>query len=202
MKIYLNGLELGREAGGDMEVGQVLSEVQSEIHNGGKVMLGAAMDGVPIETGFRRRRQLATPVTRVQKLELTIQDPAVVSEQILKDSIQMYRQVQHDVPDVAARYRFGDEFAANQQLADILDRLTLSLKGTSLALKSKQINGGLQARLNEAGGALVPVLDKVLAAQTSGDYTALADQLEYKLPQALKQCYDCMVQAVETTPSV
>jgi hypothetical protein len=60
----------------------------------------------------------------------------------------------------------GDEFSANQQLAEVFDRLTLSLKGTSLALKSKPINGGLQARLNDAGGALVPVLDKVLAAQT------------------------------------
>ena len=64
MKIYLNGLELGREATGEMEVGQVLSEVQSEIHNGGKVMLAASIDGVPVESGFRRRRQLATPVTR------------------------------------------------------------------------------------------------------------------------------------------
>ncbi len=198
MKIFMNGLELGREATGEMEVGQVLSEIQSEIHAGGKVLLGASIDGVAIESGFRRRRQLATPVTRVAKLELLIQDPEVVSEQILKDSLQIYRQIQQEAPVLATRFRMGDEFTANQQLADVLDRLTLSLKGSSMALKQRPLNSNLQGRLNQAGGELMPVLDRVLAAQTSGDYTALADQLEYKLPTALKNCYDCMLQATET----
>jgi hypothetical protein len=100
-------LRLDAKPAARWEVGQVLSEVQTEIHTGGKVLLGAAMDGVPIETGFRRKRQLATPVTRVKKLELTIQDPDAVSEQILKDSIQLYRQIQHDVPKIAAQIPRG-----------------------------------------------------------------------------------------------
>ncbi len=202
MKILMNGMELSREAQGNMEVGQVLSEVQSEIHQGGKVLIGAAMDGVPIEHGFRRKRQLATPVTRVSKLELTIQNPEVIAEQILKDSLQMYRQIEQEVPSLATRFRIGDEFEANQQLADVLERLTLSLKGTSLALNSKSTADGLYARLNQAGGELLPVLDRVLAAQTSGDYTALADQLEHKLPKALKQCYECMTETAENPTGV
>lgn len=198
MKIYMNGLELSKEATGEMEVGQVLSELQSEIHTGGKVLLGASIDGVAIESGFRRRRQLATSVTRINKLELMIQDPEAVSEQILKDSLQIYRQLQQEVPVLATRFRMGDEFTANQQLADVLDRLTLSLKGSSIALKQRPLSSDLHGRLNQAGGELMPVLDRVLAAQTAGDYTALADQLEYKLPTALKNCYDCMLQANES----
>lgn len=201
MKVFINGLELSREASGEMEVGHVLSEVESEIHAGGKVLLGASIDGVPIEHGFRRRRQLATSVTRVQKLDLMIQNPDAVAEQILKDSLSVYRQIRQEAPSLATRFRIGDEFAANQQLADVLDRLTLSLKGSALALKSQPNSSGLQSRLNQAGSTLMPVLDRVLAAQTAGDYVALADQLEYQLPNALNKCYEFMMLSNETQAS-
>lgn len=199
MKILMNGLELSRQAEGNMEVGQVLSEVQNEIHAGGKVLLDASIDGVLIENGFRRRRQLATPVTRIKKLELTIQDKDIVSEQILKDSLQVYQQIQQEVPVLATRFRLGDEYAANQQLADMLEKLTLSLKGSALVLKKRTESNGFQMRLNQAGNSLAPVLDRVLAAQTSGDYTTLADQLEYRLPAALNECYNCMAEAAQET---
>lgn len=200
MKIYINGLELQKVASGDLEVGQVLNEVQSEIHAGGKVLIGACIDGVPVDNGFRRKRQLSTPVTRIEKLELMIQNPDALSDQMLKDSLQIYRQLQQEVTVIATHFRMGDEYIANQQLADALDRLTLSLKGSSMALRQRPQTTGLQGRFNRAGGELMPVLDRVLAAQSAGDYTALADQLEYSLPTALRNCYDCMLQATENQP--
>lgn len=189
MKIFLNGHELEKQAEGTLEVGQVLNEVQTEIHRGGKVLLSAAMDGVPIEQGFRRRRQLATPVTRVARLDLMIQEPQVVSQQILNDSLQMFRQVQQEVAPLATSFRIGDEAQANQSLAEIIERLTLSLKGASLVLQRSQTTANAFAQLNQAGQQLMPVVDRILSAQAAGDYTALADELEYEMPQVLRECY-------------
>lgn len=195
MKIYINGLELEKQATGEMEVGQVLSEIQSEIHADRKVLLQASMDGVPIEHSFRRRRQLSTPVTRVEKLELIVQNPDDVASQMLKDSVLIYQQLLQEVPMIATRFRMGDEYNANQQLAEAVDKLTLSLRGSSLALGKRAETDGLHGRFNTAGSELMPVIDKVLAAQASGDYTSLADQLEYRLPVALEKCFNVLVES-------
>ncbi len=196
MKIRLNGVELSKEATGDLLVGQVLAEVQQEIHLGGKILLAASIDGTPVENGFRRKRQLATPVTRVATLDLMVQESSAVTEQILKDSLQIQQQVATELPDLATSFRIGDECNANQRLADTLDRVMLSLKGAALAMQKGKERSTYYASFNQAGTALMPVLDRVLAAQTAGDYTALADELEYRLPSALRNCQDCMAQMV------
>lgn len=189
MKIFLNGHELAKQAEGPLDVGQVLDELQMEVHRGGKVVIGAAMDGVLIEHGFRRRRQLATPVTRVNRLDMTILEPEVVSQQILHDALEMFRQVQKEVAPLAASFRIGNETSANQNLADIVEKLTLSLKGASLVLQRGQSIANAYGQLDLAGRQLMPVVDRILAAQASGDYTALADELEYEFPQVLRECY-------------
>jgi len=195
MKIRINGLELAKEATGEMPVGQVLSELQQEIHLGGKVLLAASIDGTPIDNGFRRKRQLATPVTRIETLDVIVQESCAVTEQILNDSLLVQKQVAAELPGLATTFRMGDECQANQLLADVLDRVTLSLKGAALAIQKRPRQDGQFARMNQAGAALMPVLDRVLAAQTAGDYTALADELEYRLPAALRNCTECMIQA-------
>lgn len=189
MKIFLNGLELSKEAEGAVEVGQVLSELQSELHNGGKVLLAAMADGVLIEQGYRRKRQLAMPVNRVTRLDLTIQNAEVVAQQIMKDSLQVLRQIQQETASLATSFRIGDEYNANQRLAEFVEQLKLALQGVSVALQRGRTADSFYAPLHEAVRGLLPAIDRILKAQASGDYVSLADTLEYDLPQHLRECY-------------
>ncbi len=203
MKIYLNGHALAREADGPMEVGQVLSELQAEIREGGKVMLNAAIDNVPIEYGFRRRRQLATPVNKVERLDLVIQEREAVAEQILNDSLQVLCDVQKEVGPLSTSFRMGDEYDSNQTLADVLERLKLSLNGAALVLQRSGTDPAVFSQLNETGHRLMPVVDRILAAQAAGNYVALADELEYEMPAVLRECYITLLglsQAVRKGP--
>ncbi|MCB9358047.1 MAG: hypothetical protein H6506_04355 [Calditrichaeota bacterium] len=187
MKVYLNGLALEREAEGSAEVGQVLNELQTEIREGGKVLLTAAIDGVQIENGFRRRRQLATPVSNIERLDLTIQNSEVVAEQILQDSLQVLQQVQQEAAPLATGFRIGNEYDSNQRLADMMERLKLALQGASLVLSRSNTSANSFAQLNQAGHRLMPVVDRILTAQASGNYVAIADELEYEMPQVLRE---------------
>ncbi len=188
MKILLNGFELPREAEGDLTIGQVLSELKTEIQQGGKVVTSARMDNIQLAEGWKARSQLSTPVSRVGQLDITIQDPDQLRSNMLNDVASLVSNMRTHAGPLAVKFRIGDEVVANNELADLLENLKLVLNGLDLMTRSEATGmpPDFRAKVASMADRMIPTLDRVYKAQASGDYIAIADELQYELTGHLK----------------
>jgi hypothetical protein len=72
----------------------------------------------------------------------------------------------------------------------MLDQLSLLAKSTPVF--ERWVNNNAASQLSQSVTGLAPVIDTILKAQTSGDYVALADALEYDLKKNLRACISAM----------
>lgn len=190
MRIYLNDSVLEKEAVGSLTVGQVIEDLQREVTAGGKVVTSIRIDGKPIESGFRRRRQFERKVDSTSRLDVAIANPQSVVEQMLNDTMQICATLPETCESLALRFRLGEEARANNGLAEMLDQLSLLAKSTPVF--ERWVQSSEVSQLSQSVEALGPVTDTILKAQTSGDYIALADALEYDLMKNLRVCLNVM----------
>jgi hypothetical protein len=184
MKISLNGLELSRQAEGNLAVGQVLSEVQQEVRTTGRVVTHIVMDGVTLPEGWQRRQRLSRPVSSVNHLELTVEEPAQLRQQTLVYASQLIGQLVRQTKPLGTKFRVGDEVTANNELASFLDDLKLVLAGLDHSTRDfTDLASAVPVRNRVVASAnlLLPSLDRLYKAQAGGDYIAVADELEYDL---------------------
>jgi hypothetical protein len=184
MKISLNGLELSRQAEGDMTVGQVLSEIQDEIRAAGRVVTGIAVDGLTLPEGWQRRQRLAMTVANAEVLQLTIEEPAELRRQTLVYASQLIGQLVQRTKPLGTKFRVGDEVTANNELASFLDDLKLVLAGLDHSTRDFKDHASattIRNRVVQSANQLLPSLDRLYKAQAGGDYIAVADELEYDL---------------------
>jgi hypothetical protein len=202
MKITLNGMELSRRAEGSQTVGDVLTEVQAEIKRGGKIVTGVSLDSIPLPTGWKRRETLSSPVSNVQTLELSVDDPYRLLNQLLSDTEQMVLTLSKRSTELAGKFRIGDEVVANNDLAQYLDDLKQSLTGLDLLSRSSDVlPHPSRGNVMEAANQLLPTLDRIYKAQATSDYIAVADELEYELPLNLTACRNVLVQMKSLSPT-
>jgi hypothetical protein len=183
MKIFLNGLELSRAAEGEQTVEQVLSELREEIRQSGKVITQVALDGRLLANGWQRKQRLASPVSLVQRLDLTVDEPQRLRDQTLQDAAVLVDRLLQQTKPLGRKFRVGDEVAANNELASFLEDLKLVLSGLDLSTRPTAEGPASSARrcLMETAEHLLPTLDRIYRAQARGDYTAIADEVEYDL---------------------
>jgi hypothetical protein len=184
MKIYLNGHELARTADDDRAVDQVLTELREEIRANGQVITQVALDGRSLANGWQRRRQLANPVSSVDRLELTIEEPASLRRQTLTDAASLVDRLVKQTKPLGRKFRVGDEVSANNELASFLEDLKLVLSGLDLStrpLGSPLPSSATRQWVVDSASRLLPTLDRIYKAQARGDYIAIADEVEYDL---------------------
>jgi hypothetical protein len=184
MKITLNGFLLNRVAEGDMTVGQVLAELKDEIRAAGKVVTAVAVDGRPLPDGWQRRQRLSASVQNCTQLDLLISEPETLRKQTLDQTVEMIGLMRAKTQPIARKFRVGDEYVANTELAEFLDNLKLVVSGFDHVTRELPEATATNARaaLNTAVGDLLPALDRIYKAQAAGDYVAIADEFEYELP--------------------
>jgi hypothetical protein len=185
MKISLNGLDLPKKAEGPLMVREVLKELQTEIHASGKLLLKATLDGVPLAENWDQDYRLSTPVDLAKHLELVIDEPKHAARQLLKDSCALLEKLTLKTGELAKKFRIGDEIVANNELVDFLDELKLIITGLDLSTRQtgrdtdySMIRGEMEASARK----LSPTLDRIYHAQSSGDTVAIADEIQYELP--------------------
>jgi len=204
MKISLNGLDLTRTAEGDRTVEQVLSELREEIRRSGKVITQVALDGRPLLNGWQRRQRLASPVSLVQRLDLTVEEPQRLRDQTLQDAAALMERLHRQAKPLGRKFRVGDEVAANNELASFLEDLKLIMSGLDLSTRSIVDRSPTSARqrLMDSAGQLLPTLDRIYRAQARGDYTAIADEVEYDLRDQMAGWKDVVAEARRSLDSL
>ena len=202
MKITLNGFLLNRVADGDMTVGQVLAELKEEIRTAGKVVTGVALDGQPLPDGWQRRQRLSASVENCRQLDLLITEPATLRKQTLDHTVLMIDEMRNQTRPIARKFRVGDEYTANNELAAFLDNLKLVVTGLDHVTRELSDTSGANARaaLNTAVGDIMPALDRIYKAQAAGDYIAIADEFEYELPTQMAE-WDRLLATVNAAES-
>lgn len=197
MKISLNGFELARTAEGDQMVEQVLSELREEIRRSGKVITQVALDGRPLVNGWQRRQRLATPVSLAERLDLTVEEPERLRDRTLQDAAALMDRLLMQAKPLGRKFRVGDEVTANNELAAFLEDLKLIMSGLDLSTRTLGGRSATSARqrLMDSAGQLLPTLDRIYRAQARGDYTAIADEVEYDLPDQVAGWKDVVAEA-------
>jgi hypothetical protein len=204
MKISLNGFELARVAEGDMTVEQVLSELREEIRRTGKVITQVALDGRPLLNGWQRRQRLATPVSLAERLDLTLEEPDRLRRQTLHDVAALTERLLQQTQPLGRKFRVGDEVAANNELASFFEDLKLVMSGLDLSTRpfGGQTATSVRQRLMDSAGQLLPTLDRIYRAQARGDYTAIADEVEYDLHDQMAGWKDMLADACRNLDSL
>jgi hypothetical protein len=204
MKISLNGLDLTPTAEGEQTVEQVLSELREEIRQSGKVITQVALDGRPLVNGWQRRQRLASPVSLVQRLDLTVEEPQRLRDQTLQDAAALMERLHRQTKPLGRKFRVGDEVAANNELAAFLEDLKLVMSGLDLSTRSIVDRSPTSARqrLMDSAGQLLPTLDRIYRAQARGDYTAIADEVEYDLRDQMTGWKDVVAEARRSLDSL
>jgi len=204
MKISVNGLELPRQATGDQTVGDVLSQVAAEIHQSGRVIVAIHVDGQWIPRD-EHSGVLLKGADAVQQLDVTIADLADVQKRALDDAEQVIHALKMKSKPTAKKFRVGDDLTANTELAAFLQDLQLvatSLDCCTRNLKPVPRQTAMRRRLDETAGALVPTLDRIYKAQAAEDYVAVADELEYTLPDHLDRWQDLVRDVRQPTQGI
>jgi hypothetical protein len=168
-----------------MTVETVLSELQSEIHRGSKVVTGVRIDGRVLLSGWQRRQQLNVPVSSVNHLELRVDEPKNATANMLADAENLLNNLIVGAEELARKFRIGDEVIANNELAEYFENL--KLVASALDMASRQIaenpaGKSLRPQAEAAANSLLPLLDRIYKAQAAGDYIAIADEIEYEFP--------------------
>jgi hypothetical protein len=204
MKISLNGLDLPRTAEGDQTVEQVLAELREEIRRSGKVVTQVALDGRPLVNGWQRRQRLASPVSLAERLDLTVEEPQRLRDQTLLDAAALMDRLLRQAKPLGRKFRVGDEVAANNELASFLEDLKLIMSGLDLSTRSSVDRSPTSARqrLMDSAGRLLPTLDRIYRAQARGDYTAIADEVEYDLRDQMAGWKDVVAEARRSPDSL
>jgi len=204
MKISLNGLDLPRTAEGDQTVEQVLAELREEIRRSGKVVTQVALDGRPLVNGWQRRQRLASPVSLAERLDLTVEEPQRLRDQTLQDAAALMDRLLRQAKPLGRKFRVGDEVAANNELASFLEDLKLIMSGLDLSTRSSVDRSPTSARqrLMDSAGRLLPTLDRIYRAQARGDYTAIADEVEYDLRDQMAGWKDVVAEARRSPDSL
>ncbi len=199
MRISLNGLELARRAENDQSVGDVLAELRAEITSAGKIITHITLDGHALPDSWQRRQRLSAPVSTARSLELTIQDPAHLKLQTLHDAAALTGRLVRQTKPLSRKFRFGDEVAANNELAAFLEDLKLVLAGIDHSTRASDPSASVSPvrdRIMESAGRLLPSLDRLYKAQAGGDYIAVADELEYDLCEQISAWEPLLTDAV------
>jgi hypothetical protein len=203
MKISLNGLDLTRTAEGEQTVEQVLSELRAEIRQSGKVITQVALDGRPLVNGWQRKQRLASPVSLTQRLDLTVEEPQRLRDQTLQDTAALMERLLGQAKPLGRKFRVGDEVAANNELAAFLEDLKLVMSGLDLSTRSiPRSPTSARQRLMDSAGRLLPTLDRIYRAQARGDYTAIADEVEYDLRDQMAGWKDVVAEARRSLDSL
>jgi hypothetical protein len=204
MKISLNGLDLSRTAEGDQTVEQVLAELREEIRRSGKVVTQVALDDRPLVNGWQRRQRLASPVSLAERLDLTVEEPQRLRDQTLQDAAALMERLLRQAKPLGRKFRVGDEVAANNELASFLEDLKLIMSGLDLSTRSSVDRSPTSARrrLMDSAGRLLPTLDRIYRAQARGDYTAIADEVEYDLRDQMAGWKDVVAEARRSPDSL
>lgn len=201
MRILLNGLELARRAENDQTVGEVLAELRTEIYAAGKVVTRIVLDGHTLPDCWQRRQRLSAPVSSARTLDLTVQEPARLKRQTLRDAAVLADRLVRQTKPLSRKFRFGDEVAANNELAAFLDDLKLVLAGLDHSTRNPEPTSEvapLRDRIIESANRLLPSLDRLYKAQTGGDYIAVADELEYDLCEQISTWEPLLADAERT----
>jgi hypothetical protein len=189
MKIILNGLELQKQAAGKLTVRQVLEEIQGEINSSGRILVRAVLDNGPLQENWLDDPRVNTSVDRVSTLDLVIDEPQRLAKQMLADAEALLSEMTVQTDELARKYRVGDDVVAHNELAGMLDKLKLIVKGmdvtTRHAARLYPLNE-VRNRVKTSAEDLTPVLDRILTAQERGDNVALADEIEYELPGCIR----------------
>ena len=203
MRIMLNGVELSRQAEGNLTVGNVLGEVQAEITKGGKIATSVSLDGKPLPTGWRRRERLTSPVSSVNVMEFTVDEPSRLKQQMISDAESLLSTMEKNTATLARSFRIGDEVVANNELAQFLDELKLVVSSMDHASRTNQADSKNPERgeILEAANSLVPTLDRIYKAQAAGDYISIADEIEYELPEHIAKCMKILNELKNSTAS-
>jgi hypothetical protein len=197
MKISLNGLELKRIAEGPLTVKDILHDLQTEIHASNKLILKAILDGNPLAPDWERDYRIHTPAASVRHLELIIDEPRHLARQLLKDSRLMIERLSAKTGGLALKFRVGSDVVANNELVEFLDELKLVVSGLDMTTRqSSTIPKLLKVRtqVEATASKLVPALDRVYHAQAAGDTIALADEIQYELPQLMNHWRDLIAE--------
>jgi hypothetical protein len=201
MKIALNGLPLPRQATGTITVGEVLSELQEDIRAGGKVVTHIRVDSRPLATGWQRRKQLATPVTEVECLDLTVQEPLQLKRHTLEDAAGLVNRMVQQISPLGKKFRIGDEVTANNDLASFLEDMKLVLAGldyTTRGSGTSRRTPPVRGRVMDTANRLLPTLDRIYKAQAAGDYIAIADEIEYDLKEQMSLWNSVLTEAQQS----
>lgn len=208
MKIFLNGHELTRTADDERSVDQVLTELREEIRDSGRVITQVTLDGRPLVNGWQRRQRLASQVSLVNRLDLTIEEPAHLRQQTLTDAASLVDRLVKQAKPLGRKFRVGDEVAANNELASFLEDLKLIMSGLDLSTRpfgSRMPATSTRQRIVDSAGRLLPTLDRIYKAQARGDCIAIADEVEYDLKDQISGWKDMLTevqQSLKTLPQV
>lgn len=189
MRITLNGFELSKQAEGQTPVGQVLVEIKEEIIRSGRIIGEVRIDGSPLPQGWQRRKRLAQPVSMFESLELMMASPEELRRETIENTNRMCKDMSQAAKPLALNFRIGNEVSANLELASLLDNLKLVMAGLDHTSRTPEQNPQTEAirrRVELAASQFMPALDRIYKAQSSGDYVAIADELEYELPDHLQ----------------
>lgn len=188
MKVTLNGYELPKHADGNRTVGEVLDQLREEITSGGKIVTAVFLDDQQLPGGWKRREELKRPVSSVDCLEITVDEPEAIRQRALTDAAVLASRLAAKAAPLAKQFRIGDEVAANNGFAEFIEELKLVVSGldfTTRGLEGNEAAEDIRRRMMDAAGALAPHLDSIYKAQAAGDYVTVADELEYELPKQI-----------------
>lgn len=206
MRITLNGFELSRQANDQTPVGQVLAEIKDEIARSGNIVTEVKIDGFSLPQGWQRRRRLAEPATHFKSMDLQMSTVDMLKRATLDNAVQLIRQLENRMQPLALKFRLGDEVLANNELAILLENLKLILGGLDHVSRPDRAAepNQMRERIEQAANQFLPTLDRIYKAQSSGDYVAIADELEYELPDHFRTWSLLLnqLQATEATVSL
>ncbi len=167
MKVLLNGVELQGSDETVATVGEVLDQLRAEIGDAGKVITAIAVDGQLLENESQREKIRARLQSKVQRIELTVEEPKALLHKGLADTRDFLQSLRRDFTTTATAFRLRDEVTANDDFVRCLDDLKLVLTGMSAASRlpgAETETDSLKQTLVSANSRLLPVLDSMYKA--------------------------------------
>jgi hypothetical protein len=162
------------------------------------VIVRAVLDNTTLNENWSQDPRVNTSVDRVARLDLVIDEPERLAKQILADAESLISDITVQTGELARKYRVGDDVVAHNELADILDKLKLVVSGMDLTTRHVArlypLNE-VRSKVEKSAAELNPVLDRILEAQERGDNVALADEIEYELPECVRAWHNIVHQA-------
>jgi hypothetical protein len=188
MRLLIDGGEVSWDVSALRTFGEVMEEAGRRAASGGRVVSGVSVDGREISS--RLEREFASqPPGEIGEVRISTTTPAALLREALDGGLDLCAAILRDLRSVVASLRGGDIPAATSLYVSCVESLA-----TFFQLAGAVFNGIQSGAFPAPGGAksgagelptppssTSEILERLLAAQKSGDWAAMAALLEDRI---------------------